>query len=161
MRILILGVGNILLRDEGIGVAAVRRLQECYEWPENVELLDGGTQGIKLMPQIQQCDLLLVLDAVLGDGPPGALYRLEGNEVRNSLGFRDSVHQTDLADTLLFCRLAGGPCPEVLVLGMQPAEWHTLQPELTPESAARIPALCAYAVKELLARGVAVREKPA
>jgi len=160
MRILILGVGNILLRDEGLGVAAVRRLQERYEWPEHVELLDGGTLGAKLMPQIQQCDFVLVLDAILGDGPPGALYRLEGDDVRNSLSFRDSMHQTDLLDTLVFCRLTG-KCPEALVIGMQPVEWRSLQPELTPETAARIPDLCACALEELQRRGVVVREKPA
>jgi hydrogenase maturation protease len=157
VRILILGVGNVLLRDEGIGVAAVRYLQERYEWPENVELLDGGTQGLKLMPLIQECDFLLVLDAILGDGPPGALYRLKGDEVRNSLGFRDSTHQTDLVDTLACCRLAGH-CPETLVIGMQPTEWRSLQPELTLESAARIPALCACAIEELQHRGVEIRE---
>jgi hydrogenase maturation protease len=153
MRILVLGVGNILLGDEGLGVEALRCLAESRVWPENVRLLDGGTQGMMLMAEMQECDFLLVLDAVLGDGPPGTLYRLTGEDLRKSLSFRDSMHQTDLVDTLICCEL-GGRRPETLVLGMQPEDWQSVRAELTPAVAARIPALCGAALAELRLRGV-------
>ena len=65
-RILIMGVGNVLLCDEGFGVRAVAYLEEQYDWPDNVQFLAGETGGIMLMPEIQSCDLLVVLDVVLG-----------------------------------------------------------------------------------------------
>ena len=68
-RVLVLGVGNILLSDEGFGVAAVKRLERDYTWPDNVRLLDGGTLGLFLMPEIMDADFLVVLDVVLGPGP--------------------------------------------------------------------------------------------
>jgi hydrogenase maturation protease len=153
MRVLILGVGNILLCDEGLGVAAVRRLRDSREWPENIRLADGGTLGMRLMPDIQDCDFLLVLDAVEGNAPPGSVYRLTGEELRKSIGFRDSMHQTDLVDTLICCEL-NGKLPETVVIGMQPADRHSPRVELTPEIAGRIPELCDVALQELRRRGV-------
>ncbi|MFR0876190.1 MAG: hydrogenase maturation protease, partial [Bilophila wadsworthia] len=94
-QVLVLGVGNILFSDEAIGVRTVEHLQQCASLPGNVELMDGGTLGIRLMDAIMGCDLLIVVDAVLGGGEPGTLYRLEGEGLRASMSFRDSMHQTD------------------------------------------------------------------
>lgn len=152
-RVLILGVGNILLRDEGFGVAAVERLRRDYAWPGHVRLLDGATQGLMLMPDIMDCDLLVVLDVVLGPGAPGTIYLLEGDDLRRSLSFRDSMHQTDLVDTLISCDLAGHR-PEAVVIGIQPKDWQSLDPTLTPELEARLPEFCAKAVAELARRGI-------
>lgn len=152
-QVLVLGVGNILLSDEGFGVAAVNRLERDYAWPENVRLLDGGTLGLFLMPEIMDSDLLVVLDVVLGPGEPGTIYRLEGEDLRKSLSFRDSTHQTDLVDTLISCELAGGR-PEALIIGIQPADCHTISPELTPGLSARLPEFCAKVVAELAGLGI-------
>ena len=78
--------------------------------------MDGGTLGIRLMDAIMGCDLLIVVDAVLGGGEPGTLYRLEGEGLRESMSFRDSMHQTDLVDTLIYCDLAGHR-PDAVVIG--------------------------------------------
>ena len=94
-KVLILGVGNILLTDEGFGVRAAAYLEEHYRWPDNVTLMDGGTQGLMLMSELMDCDFLVVLDVVLGPREPGTIYRLEGENLRQSLSFRDSMHQTD------------------------------------------------------------------
>lgn len=152
-RVLILGVGNILLSDEGFGVAAVERLMRDYTWPDNVRLLEGGTQGLFLMPDLMDCDELVVLDAVLGPGAPGTIYLLEGEDLRKSMSFRDSTHQTDLLDTLVSCELAGHR-PRAVVIGVQPGDWQTLSPALTPELEARLPEFCAKVVAELAGRGI-------
>ena len=152
-RVLLLGVGNILLSDEGFGVAAVERLERDYVWPDTVRLLDGATQGLMLMPDIMDCDLLVVLDVVLGPEAPGTIYLLEGEDLRRSLSFRDSMHQTDLVDTLVSCELAGHR-PHAVVFGIQPRDWQTLSPELTPELEARLPEFCAKVVAELGRRGI-------
>lgn len=119
-QVLVLGVGNILFSDEAIGVRTVEHLQQCASLPGNVELMDGGTLGIRLMDAIMGCDLLIVVDAVLGGGEPGTLYRLEGEGLRESMSFRDSMHQTDLVDTLIYCDLAGHR-PDAVVIGMEPS----------------------------------------
>ena len=152
-RVLVLGVGNILLSDEGFGVAAVNRLERDYAWPDNVRLLDGGTLGLFLMPDIMDADLLVVLDVVLGPGAPGTVYLLEGEDLRKSLSFRDSTHQTDLVDTLISCGLAGHR-PDAVIIGIQPGDCRTLSPELTPELEARLPEFCVKVVEELARRGI-------
>lgn len=129
-RILVLGVGNILYSDEGVGVRCVEQLEAEYDFSENVTLMDGGTLGSRLMDPIMQSDLLIVADAVLGDGGPGSVYRLTGEDLRQSLSFRNSMHQTDLVDTLIYCELAGHR-PDAVVVGIEPVDYHTMALELT------------------------------
>jgi hydrogenase maturation protease len=158
-RILLLGVGNILYTDEGVGVHAVRRLETDHVFSDNVSLLDGGVMGKLLMPAIMDCDRLIILDAVLGGEAPGTLYRLEGEGLRKSLGFRDSQHQVDLVDTLISCELAGSR-PETVVIGMEPADWKTLGMELSGRCRERLPALISHALAELRAAGGEARPSP-
>ncbi len=80
-RILVLGIGNILLSDEGAGIRVIEKLQERYEFPENVSVLDGGTLGLSLLGVISEVDHLIVVDAVRNGGKPGSLYRMEGNDL--------------------------------------------------------------------------------
>ncbi len=156
--VLVLGVGNILFTDEGIGVRAVEYAREHYEFPDNVTLLDGGTLGMSLMAELMDCRVVIVLDAVLGGDEPGAIYRLTGNDLRKSLSFRDSMHQTDLVDTLIYCELNGSR-PDAVVLGMEPADYHTVGIELSPTAAARVPLLCGLLVEELGKLGVTARAR--
>ena len=153
-RILIMGVGNILLTDEGFGVRAVEYLQANYTWPENVSLEDGGTQGLLLMSTLMDCDSLVVLDVVLGPEKPGTIYMLEGEDLRKSLSFRDSMHQTDLLDTLITCSMAGHDV-EAVVFGLQPFDYHTMQVGLTPEAQSLLPEFCTKVVAALKERGIA------
>ena len=129
-RILLLGVGNILFRDEGVGVHAIRRLEQEYSFSDNVTTLEGGVMGKLLMADIMDCDRLIVLDAVLGGKEPGSVYRLEDEGLRKSLGFRDSQHQVDLVDTLISCELAGHR-PQAVVIGVEPEDWRNMGMELT------------------------------
>lgn len=152
-RILILGVGNILLTDEGFGVRAVEYLKTHYRWPEGVRLMDGGTQGLMLMPELLECDFLVVLDVVLGPETPGTIYVLEGEDLRKSLSFRDSMHQTDLLDTLITCHLAGHR-PEAVVIGLHPFDYQTMQVGLSQQAQALLPEFCRKAVEEMARRGI-------
>lgn len=158
-RILIMGVGNVLLCDEGFGVRAVAYLEENYDWPENVRFLAGETGGIMLMPEIQSCDLLVVLDVVLGGEAPGTVYLLENDDLRKSLSFRDSMHQTDLLDTLATCELAGHR-PEALAFGLQPFDYHSMVMQLSPQAEAMLPTFCRKVVDELQRRGIRAVARP-
>lgn len=151
-RILVLGVGNILFTDEGIGVRAVEEFEQHYRISENVTLMDGGTLGTKLMDTIMESDYLIVVDAVLGDGDPGALYRLVGEDLRQSLAFRNSMHQTDLVDTLVYCDLAGH-CPEAVVIGMEPADYETMAVGLSAPAQAALPEMLERVAGEIRKAG--------
>ncbi len=120
-KTLVLGLGNILMRDEGVGVRVVERLERFYDFPAEVEVLDGGTRGLDLLPYVEEARRLLILDAVELGAPPGTLVRLAGDEIPAALNVKLSMHQAGLADLLAAARLRGR-CPEELVLwGVQPS----------------------------------------
>jgi len=146
--ILVLGVGNILYTDEGLGVRIVDQMMQDYDFSDNVTLMDGGTLGTKLMDPIQQSDLLIVVDAVLVGDEPGSVYRLTGEDLRKSLGFINSMHDTDLVDTLILCDLTGKR-PDAVVIGVEPVDYQSMGVELSPDIAKRIPAVIDIVLKEI------------
>ncbi len=151
-RILVLGVGNILFTDEGVGVRCVEKMEREYEFSENVTLLDGGTLGMRLMEALLNCDTAIVLDAVLGGEKPGTIYRCEGDDLRKSLAFKDSMHQTDLVDTLIYCGLVGER-PDAVVIGIEPHDYHTMCVDISAELADRLDEMIGFTVKEIEAAG--------
>jgi hydrogenase maturation protease len=128
---MVLGVGNILFTDEGVGVRVVETLAEEYEFPENVTLQDGGTLGIHLLGVISKADHLLVVDAIRNGGPPGSLYRLEGEEIPKRILAKNSLHQVDLLEALTLCQ-ALDKVPETVILGIEPQNIETMSIELSP-----------------------------
>jgi len=120
LSILILGVGNILLSDEGLGVRAVEKLKEGYIFPENVKLLDGGTLGIDLLYFLEGAERLIIVDAVMGGGPPGTLYKFSGDEVKAYFRGKVSAHELGIQEVLGIAQLTGKYPKEVVVIGMEP-----------------------------------------
>jgi hydrogenase maturation protease len=153
--ILVLGVGNVLLQDEGIGVHAVQRLNERYRLPPNVRVADGGVQGLDLLPMLDGVESLLVVDAIDTGGSPGAIVRLEGEAIPAALALKMSMHQVGLQDLLGLSRLQGTLPSRVVLWGMQPAaiDWGL---ELSPAVAARLDGLVEAVAGELGDWGVAV-----
>jgi hydrogenase maturation protease len=157
-RILVLGVGNILFTDEGVGVRVIEHLERMYEFSGNVTLYDGGTLGMRLMQPILESELLIVVDAVLGDGPPGTLYRLTGEGLRQSLAFKNSLHQTDLVDTLIYCELLGNR-PDAVVVGIEPQDFRSMSVSLSPVMEGCMERIVSAVVDEIAAAGgTAVRK---
>lgn len=94
-NILVLGIGNLLWADEGFGVRVVEEFHRFYETPDNVTLLDGGTQGIYLVQHVRDADVLIVFDAVDYGLAPATMKRVEGSEVPKFMGCKKiSLHQT-------------------------------------------------------------------
>lgn len=120
-RTLVLGVGNILVQDEGLGVRALERLQASHLLPSEVSAIDGGTMGLDLLPYLDGITHLLILDAVHGSRPPGALVRLEGEDIPAALAMKLSVHQIGLQELLAVASFQGTLPGRVVVWGMQPA----------------------------------------
>ncbi len=125
MKIAVLGIGNILLSDEGIGVRVVEAIRERYEFPGSVEIIDGGTMGLDLLPFIEGKDSVLILDAVNIEKPPGTIVKIEGDEIPKFLSMKISVHQIGLPDMLSAAKLMGIMPEEICLIGIQPKNMET------------------------------------
>ena len=153
-KITVLGVGNILLSDEGVGVRVVERLNQQYIFPDNVQLLDGGVLGMRLMGIIGGTDVLIVVDAVKNKGAPGTLYRLADEEVPRRVLAKQSMHQMDLPEVLALCS-AIDHNPQTVVVGVEPEDITTMAVELTPTIAAKVDDLVVMVLAELDRLGAA------
>ncbi len=123
MSILVLGLGNILLSDEGIGVRIIEALEAAHELPDEVDVLDGGTAGMELLDMVAERDCLIVADAVNASGPAGRVIRLEDDDIRMIFETsRYSPHQLGLSDLLAALRLIGKAPRRVVVIGVVPQE---------------------------------------
>ncbi len=154
-RTVVLGLGNMLMADDGVGLAALARLEEEWFVPRDVELVDGGTWGMNLLPVIERADRVLILDAIdLGD-PPGTLIRLEGGEIPRFLGMKLSPHQVDLREVLALAELRGTLPGQVIALGIQPARVE-MATTFSPEVAGRLDQLVHLAAEILYDWGIGV-----
>lgn len=158
-QITVLGVGNILFSDEGVGVRVVEQLSRDYCFPEQVSIIDGGVLGVHLMGVIAQADHLIVVDAMRNQGQPGDLYRLSGEQIPQRTLAKNSLHQVDMLEALTLCA-AIDRCPQTIILGVEPEDMTTLSLELTPTVAARTPDLIAMVLRELEALRVSYVAKP-
>jgi hydrogenase maturation protease len=121
VQTLILGVGNLLMSDEGVGVHVIQKLVADYQLPEEVQVLDGGTLGMDLLYYLEGTENLLLIDAVQARKEPGTLVRLEGDEVPAFMSIKISPHQLGVPDMLAAAKLKGNCYPERIVLwGVQP-----------------------------------------
>jgi hydrogenase maturation protease len=118
--LLVLGLGNVLLEDDGVGSAAVALLRDRYRFPAGVQVLDGGTLGLSLLPYLEDADALILVDAVRADGPPGTFVRLEGDDVPPAVATRLSPHQIGVADLLDGARWLDRSPRRVVLLGLVP-----------------------------------------
>jgi hydrogenase maturation protease len=118
--LLVLGLGNVLLEDDGIGAAAVSLLVDRYEVPPGVQVLDGGTLGLSLLPYLNDADAVILVDAVRADGAPGSFVRLTGDEVAPAVATRLSPHQVGVTDLLDGARWLGRYPRRVVLLGLVP-----------------------------------------
>jgi hydrogenase maturation protease len=158
-NVVVLGVGNILLKDEGVGVRVIEELWRRYDFPERVQVIDGGTQGLWLISTIQQADHLIVVDAVTAGGEPGALYRLERSDLPKGLRFKQSAHDSDLVEALNLCSLVEKEPKTVVVIGVEPEDIQPYGLELTLPVAARIEDLIDRVLEELKLLGVEPKKK--
>lgn len=154
MKAVVLGVGNIIRADEGVGVRVVEALERDYALPEGVAAIDGGTSGMEMLDELSRLDFLLVIDAIAAGKAPGELVRLAGDEVPVFFRRNLSPHGIGLSDVLAALELLGTEPRETMILGVQPLSLD-LATELTPTIAERVPMLVAQAVEELTRRGLA------
>lgn len=146
MKILVLGIGNTLLADEGVGIVAMNELLTRYGSRDDIEFLDGGTLSFTLAVPISECDALLVIDAAELGAEPGTVRSFDGEEMDRFLGEnrKGSVHEVGLLDLRSISLLTGHWPKQRALIGVQPAfvGWGDA---LTPPVAAAVPEICTIA----------------
>jgi hydrogenase maturation protease len=146
-RVVILGVGNLLLSDEGVGVHVANKLAEM-DLPKGVEVCEGGTDGFRLLNVITDADRLVVVDAVRGGGPPGSIYRFDVNDARSMPdSYKTSVHQIGILEVIHFSEFIG-KTPETTIIGVEPKSLD-MSMELSPEIQEKVPRVIELVLKEV------------
>ena len=161
LSVLVLGIGNLLWADEGFGVRAVEDLHRHYDFTDNVILLDGGTQGIYLVQQVRDADVLVVFDAVDYGLPPGTMKLVQDAEVPKFLGAKKmSLHQTGFQEVLAMAEMMGDGPARLLLIGVQPVELEDYGGSLRPAVKRQIEPAIAAALDYLKGFGIAARRRP-
>ena len=151
-RLLVLGLGNVLLGDDGLGAAAIASLLDRYAAPAGARVLDGGTLGLSLLPYLDEAEVVILVDAIRSDGPPGTLVRLDGDQVAPAVATRLSPHQIGVSDLLDGARWLDRYPSRLVLLGLVP-EVMELRVGLSPDVARSLPALVVRVVEEAASLG--------
>ena len=145
---LVLGIGNLLLGDEGVGIRVVENFTARYLLPPEVEALDGGTMGMALLPYLAGRRLLLLVDAVRTGAPPATVVQME--VVHPLAFFREKIspHQIGIAEVLSVAALTNELPGRIVVIGVVPKEMDTGL-DLSPEIAAKVGIMADMVAAEL------------
>ena len=158
--ILVLGIGNVLWADEGFGVRAVEEFDRRYACDERVTVVEGGTQGLYLLPYVQQSSHLLVFDAIDYGLEPGTMKVILDRDVPSYMGAKQmSLHQTGFQDVLAAAELTGQGPQHLVLVGVQPEELKDYGGSLRPVVGAQVLPAVEVAVEWLERWGVSVRPR--
>ncbi len=136
-EVLILGVGNLLLKDDGFGVHLINALQDTA-FPENVKVMEAGTVSHQLIPLLHEVDNLIIIDVVEANDTPGSLFRFSPDDMKFAVEQQVSLHQISIIDVLQMAELTGRK-PKTVIIGVQPKDVTSWSLELSDELKAVIP----------------------
>ncbi len=148
-HILVLGVGNLLLGDEGTGVRVIEKLEDEYLFSQNVELYDGGTLGLRLLEPISQADFVILVDIVHAKGAPGTIYRIEEKDLFKKIPYKCSLHELNIVEALIYAEELGHK-PETVVIGIEPVvDFSSCSIELSDPVRGRMEDIVSAVLKEI------------
>ncbi|SFW28131.1 HyaD/HybD family hydrogenase maturation endopeptidase [Selenomonas ruminantium] len=159
-EVTILGIGNVILRDEGFGVRVAEYLDKHYEFPESVQIVDGGTLGIELTQYVTGTEKLLVIDSINGGAEPGTTFRFHNDDVMEHFQDKLSAHEVGIQDVLGLLTVTGHKIPDVVVIGAQPYDVEA-GVELSDGMMELLPQMVEQALKELKNWGIEPRKREA
>lgn len=146
-EVLILGVGNLLLKDDGFGVHLINALQDTA-FPKNVKVMEAGTVSHQLIPLFHEIDHLIIIDVVEANDTPGSLFRFAPEDMKYAAEQQVSLHQISLIDVLHMAELTGKK-PKTVIIGVQPKDVTSWSLELSDELKAVIPKVKELVFEEL------------
>lgn len=159
-RVIIIGVGNILFADEGIGVYAAKYLEENFEFTPAVEIIDGGVLGFQLIHYYQSYERVIILDTVSIDDQPGSVYHLPSDELMGLGSYRQSAHEVEVVEMLEICSLEENMA-EVSVVGMVPSDIKSVAIDLTASLKSQFASYIQTVIEVLYDDGIEATPKPA
>jgi hydrogenase maturation protease len=156
----VIGVGNPIMGDDGLGLAALARLREGWEVPPEVSLIDGGTWGMNLLPLIEDAEAVIFLDAITAGRKPGEAVELERDALPKWVALKLSPHQMDLKEVLALAELRGTLPERAVAIGAEPA-WLELSTSLSREAAGAVESVATRAAQRLGEWGFPCPKRPA
>src|SRR5512136_1958221 len=156
LNVLILGVGNLIMTDDGFGVHVINELRK-YPFPPNVNLIEAGIVSHQLLPEFHAADFLIFIDAVEAGDTPGSIFRFRPEDMRFMTNIKASLHDMSLIDVLDMTELTGER-PEAVIIAVQPKDVKTVWMELNEEIRAVVPRVIELVFDELEQHGVSVRD---
>lgn len=157
-NIIILGIGCPLFADQGLGVTVIRALMDRYDFPDRVELVDGGLLGVAMTGTIARAAHLIAVDAFQNGGGAGDIYRLKGQQILQRMSEKNQVQHVEFLEALAHCQALDDP-PEAVLLGMEPEDTKSAVCELSPRLRNKMDAMIACVLKELDCLSVGYRKK--
>ncbi|MCS7199784.1 MAG: HyaD/HybD family hydrogenase maturation endopeptidase [Caldimicrobium sp.] len=158
MKTLVVGLGNLLLKDEGFGVRVIYYLRERYMFSEEVMFLDGGTGAFFLLPYLEEADRVIFVDVVKAGGSPGEIYEGTLEEIEAFLVERISLHEIGLFDLLAILKFKGKNFREIHLIGIEPKE-IAIGEELSKCLLERLPEVAKRVLQKLSEWGISYEEK--
>ncbi len=154
-QIILIGLGNILLTDDGVGVHVINRLKERYDFTPRLSLIDGGTLGLDLLPLLQDKTMILLVDAVDFGKEPGHIEEMEDDQIPLTLGAKLSVHHIGLPDLLAVAKWTDVKPKKICLIGIQPKSLN-IGLEMTPLIQGKLKELVERVIAKLEAWGTQV-----
>lgn len=157
-KIVILGIGNLLLRDEGFGIHVVNELKSQYKFPSNVDVIDGGTAGINLLSIIETAAHLILIDVVQSKKPAGTIFRFKPDRMPKDVVYKRSLHQIGFNEIFGIAGILE-KFPDTTIIGIQPKDIKSYGADLTAELKKRVKDVVEIILMELEGMGCKVKPK--
>ena len=121
-NIAVLGIGNLIMQDEGVGIHVIRKLEKEYNFKPEIELIDGGTSGSELYGFFENAEKMIIVDAIDFEEEPGFIGSIEKDDILKRLNTKMSMHNLGLTDVLSHVKLLDIEPSEIFLVGIQPAK---------------------------------------
>lgn len=158
MRNIVIGVGNVLFKDEGVGIYASKYLAENYAFDGELEIIEGGTLGFKLMTFFQEYDNVIILDTVSIEDKAGEIFRLPSDVLLGLGNYRKTAHEVEIVEMLEICSVLDNHA-QVTILGIIPEDIESVEIGLTSKIEDRFEEFILQAVKEIESIGIKVNKR--
>ena len=158
-NITVLGIGNLLMHDDGAGIHAVQKLMNNYTFKPEIQLIDGGTMGSELLPIFEEADKLIIVDAVHFNEEPGFIGTIENDDILSRLMTKLSMHHLGLTDVLSQVKLLDIEPSQIYLVGIQPEDLNELTMELSEAVLKRLDKMLEVVLLKLQDWGVSAQKK--